>query len=157
MIKIDLLKNHPETIPHLAKMWLELLGQHWVPEVTLAQAEQKFHDHLNEDKLPLAFVALENNKLVGMCCLRVNDGIREELKPWLGSLIVDQSYQNRGIGQQLMDTVKMQAKHMGYNVLYLQTFDKTLPQYYQRHGWREIGKDILKSHPVTLMSTVLQL
>ncbi len=154
-MKIDLLKNHPEMISSLAKIWYELLGQHWVPEVTLASIEQKFRAHLNEDILPLAFVAIENKKPIGMCALRENDGVREELRPWLGSLIVDKHCQNRGIAKQLIDVVKAQARCMAFNELYLLTFDKTLPQYYQRHGWKNIGTDILKSHPVTIMSISL--
>lgn len=155
MVMIELLKNHPDVIPDLAKIWHELLGQRWVPDVKLEDAEQKFRAHLNEEKLPLAFVALENDKPIGMCALRENDGIREELKPWLGSLIVDKRYQNQGIGKQLIDVVKTYAKDMGFGELYLLTFDPTLPQYYQRHGWQNIGVDILKSHPVTVMSIAL--
>ncbi len=150
-MKIDLLKNHPDSISDLAKMWHELLGQQWAPDVKLEDAEQKFRAHLNEDKLPLAFVALEDNQPIGMCALRVTDGVREELKPWLGSLIVDKAYQGRGIGRKLMETVKACAKKMGFNTLYLLTFDATLPQYYQRCGWETIDTDMLNSRPVTVM------
>jgi len=155
MITIELLKNHPDAISSLAKIWHELLGQRWAPDVQLEDVEQKFYTHLNEAKLPLALVALANDKPIGMCALRENDGIREELKPWLGSLIVDKRYQNRGIGKQLMDAMKTYAKNMGFSELYLLTFDLTLPEYYQRHGWKKIGIDVLKSHPVTVMSIIL--
>ena len=33
MIKIDLLKNHPNAIPALANVWHEVLGKIWVPDV----------------------------------------------------------------------------------------------------------------------------
>ena len=32
MIKIDLLKNHPNTIPTLAHIWHEVLDNIWVPQ-----------------------------------------------------------------------------------------------------------------------------
>lgn len=35
MIKIELLKNHPNTIPVLAHIWHEVLGKIWVPDVSV--------------------------------------------------------------------------------------------------------------------------
>ncbi len=35
MIKIDLLKNHPNTIPALAHIWHEVLGKIWMPEIEI--------------------------------------------------------------------------------------------------------------------------
>lgn len=34
-------------------------------------------------------------------------------------------------------------------------FDPTMPEYYERLGWRKIGMDELKSHPVTVMEVEL--
>ena len=151
MIKIELLKQHSTAIPVLAKMWYELLGKIWVPDVPIERVETRFHDHLNDDALPLTLVAFDSQKPVGMCSLRENDGIRPDLIPWLGSLIVDKGNQGRGIGTLLIDATKNKAKDMGFDKLYLFAFDPTIPEYYQRHGWRTIGMDSFKSHDVTLM------
>ena len=152
MAKIALLKHHPETIPALAKMWHELLGKIWVPDVPIERVEARFHDHLNDNALPITFVALENNKPVGMCSLRENDGIRPDLTSWLGSLIVDAASQGQGIGQQLIDATKNKAREMGFDTLYLFAFDPTISEYYGRLGWMNIGMDTFKSHDVTVMS-----
>lgn len=151
MIRIDSLKNHPNVVPCLAKIWHELLCKKWAPEISLEQAEQRFLTHLNDDTLPLTYVAFDQDKTIGMCSLRENDGIRSDLKPWLGSLVVDKAYQGQGIARLLIDEVKMKAKSMHYKSVYLLTFDPTLPDYYQRLGWNKIGMDELKGLPVTVM------
>jgi predicted N-acetyltransferase YhbS len=151
MIKIDLLKNHKDTIPLLAKFWQEVLGRIWVPDVPIERVEQNFLKHLNDDIMPLTFVAFHYDKPVGMCSLRENDGIRPDLKPWLGSLVVDQGYQKQGIGRTLMDMTKQKAVALGFETLYLFAFDPTIPNYYEKLGWRKISTNEFKGHPVTVM------
>ena len=43
MIKIELLKNRPESIPILANIWREVLGQIWMPEIGIEEAESLCH------------------------------------------------------------------------------------------------------------------
>lgn len=151
MIQIDLLKNHPSCIPMLARIWYEVLGQVWVPDVSVTQVEQNFQRHLNSDTLPLTFVAFADQKPVGMCSLRGNDGIRPDLKPWLGSLVVDPEYQGKGIAKMLINSTRQKAVKMGFETLYLFAFDVTIPDYYQSLGWQKTGMDECRSHPVTVM------
>ena len=40
-----------------------------------------------------------------MCSLRGNDGIRPDLTPWLGSLVVHPDYQKQGVGRRLIDAL----------------------------------------------------
>ncbi len=150
MIIIDLLKNHPECITKLAKIWHELLGKIWLPEIGIQEIESGYHDELNDD-LPLAYVALYDNLPVGTCSLQLNDGIRPDLAPWLGDLVVDSAYQKQGIGKMLIDTAKNKARELGFSKLYLFAFDPTLPKYYSNLGWKTIGMDEFKGHPVTVM------
>ena len=95
MIKIDLLKNHPNARPALAYIWHEVLGKIWVPDVPVERVIARFADHLNDQALPITFVALDGDLPVGMCSLRENDGIRPDLTPWLGSLAIDPKYQKQ--------------------------------------------------------------
>ncbi|MES2309979.1 MAG: GNAT family N-acetyltransferase [Verrucomicrobiota bacterium] len=155
MIAIDLLKHSPHMIPRCTEIWHEVLGKTWLPEVPLERVAQRYSDHLNEEILPLTFVAHESNRPVGMCSLRENDGIRPDLTPWLGSLVVDSAYQKQGIGRQLIDTIKNKAKELGFRKLYLFAFDPTIPDYYASLGWNKIGMDEYKGHPVTLMEILL--
>jgi N-acetylglutamate synthase-like GNAT family acetyltransferase len=151
MIEIDLLKNHPGCIQRLSEIWYEVLGKVWIPDVPMERVVERFNEHLNEDSLPLTFVAFEEDVPVGMCSLRINDGLKSELTPWMGSLVIDPVYQRRGIAKILMEATKAKAKELGFEKLYLFAFDPTLPNYYTRHGWKTIGRDEFKTLPVTVM------
>lgn len=155
MIKIDLLKNHPDAIPALANIWHEVLGRIWVPDSPIERVIARFADHLNDQGLPITFVALDGEIPVGMCSLRENDGIRPDLTPWLGSLVVDPKYQKQGIGKMLADATILKAKELDFQKLYLFAFDPTIPDYYERLGWSQICMDEFKSHPVTVMEVEL--
>ena len=153
--KIDLLKNHPHAVTQLAQVWHEVLGKIWVPDVSVERVITRFSDHLNDQALPITFIALDGDLPVGMCSLRNNDGIRPDLTPWLGSLVVDPKYQKQGIGKMLMDAAVLKAKELGYQKLYLFAFDPALPQYYERLAWKKIGMDEFRSHPVKVMEMEL--
>ena len=155
MIKIDLLKHHPDAIPALADIWHELLGKIWVPDVPVERVITRFAGHLNDQALPITFVALDGDLPVGMCSLRDNDSIRPDLVPWLGSLVVDPKYQNQGIGKMLIDVTVLKAKELGFEKLYLFALHPTVTVYYERLGWNKIGMDEFKSHPVTVMEVAL--
>ncbi|WP_028373930.1 GNAT family N-acetyltransferase [Legionella lansingensis] len=154
MITIDFLKYHPECIASLANIWHEVLGKIWLPDVPIARVEDNLHNHLNSEQLPLTFVAFHNDKPVGMCSLRENDGIRPDLTPWLGSLVVSPPYQKQGIARILIDRIKAKAAEMDFKTLYLFAFDATIPDYYARLGWTTIAEDEFKGHPVTVMETM---
>ena len=155
MIEIIPLMSCQQVIPELAQMWYELLGLKWAPGVKVSDVEQRFLNHCNDEKLPLTLVAFKNQQPIGMCSLRENEGIRPELSPWLGSLVVDKHFQNQGIAKLLIDAIKEKAKQKGFSKLYLFTFDKTLPEYYQRLNWEILGIDEFQAKPVTVMECVL--
>jgi len=154
-ITIDFLKNHPQHIERLVQIWHEGIARTWLPDVCVNRVQEKLHEHLNDQSLPLTFIALDGEIPVGMCSLRENDGIRPELMPWLGSLVVDPVYQNQGIGKILIDATKDKAKLLGFSKLYLFAFDPTIPDYYERLGWSKIGMDEFKGHTVTVMEITL--
>lgn len=155
MFKIDLLKNHPQHITKLVQIWHEEIASIWTPDACLNRVQEKLHEHLNDQNLPITFIALDREVPIGMCSLRENDGIRSDLGPWLGSLVVDSQYQNQGIGKMLIDVTLNKARELGFNKIYLCAFDPTIPQYYQRLGWKKIGVDQFKSHTLTVMELML--
>lgn len=136
----------------LAELWYQEISRHWVADASVDRAMANLSKHLNRDQMPLALTALDGSKAAGMACLRETDGIRPGVTPWLGSLVVDPAYRNKGVGQQLIEAVKKQAKNFGYDTLYLLAFDPTIPGWYARLGWQCIGYDELFGHRVTVMS-----
>ena len=156
MITIDLLKNNPTAIHNLVQIWLATLGNPWMPDIPAATIEVWMSEWLNDDIPPLAFIALDGDKSVGMCSLQMNDGIRPDLFPWLGDVCVDPEYQNRGIGKLLVNAAINKTREMGFKNLYLFIFEDALVKYYQKFGWQIIGNDEYEGHSVIVMALSLQ-
>jgi len=150
-ITIELLKYHAHAIPSLAALWQEMLGKIWEPATPYDEIEHWFHEWMN-DRIPLALIALDGTKPVGMCSVQMTDGIRPDLKPWLCDLCVHPAYQNQGIAQRLIEAAQTCARQEHFDTIYLFAPDKTIPNYYARLGWCEIGLDVYKGHPVTVMA-----
>jgi len=155
MIHYGYLKDHAEFIPQLAEIWYEVLGKIWLPNVKIEQVIKNFENHLNKDFLPLTIVAIQGTTPIGMCSLRNTDGIRPDLSPWLGSLIVHPQYQHQGIGKELITRIQNIAKSMNFQQLYLFAFDPTIPEWYIKLNWSIFSMDKFKGHPVTVMSIYL--
>lgn len=154
MIQVDFLKNHPHAIPALANIWHEVLGKVWMPEIRIEEIESLYYEELNRD-MPLTYIALDGEIPVGSSTLELNGGIRPDLGPWIGDLVVDPKYQKQGIGKMLIGVTIEKAKELGFEKLYLFAFDPTIPEYYQGLGWKKIGMNEFKSHPVTVMEVWL--
>jgi len=154
-IKIAYLKEYQEYVPALGQ-WSFDTWSKFNPTSTRKGQIEKFKAHCNIDTLPLTLVALdEMDRLLGMCSLRESDGIRPDLTPWLASLFVVPSHRNKKIAEKLIAATKRVAKEMGFDILYLLTFESSLNAYYARHGWELIGNDKLNEHPVSVMETKL--
>lgn len=154
-IVIKNLLDCQEHIGVLAELLYQEIGRHWVPGASIERANDRLLTHLNRDQMPLALVALDGDNPVGMACLRETDGIKPGVCPWLGSLVVNPEYRARGVGQKLIDAVKSQARQFGHETLYLLAFDPTIPGWYEKLGWQDLGYDELLGHRVTVMSIPL--
>lgn len=88
---------------------------------------------------------------MGMVSLRLNNGIRPELFPWLESFYVDKQHRGKGIGEKLVTEIKSKAEQLYYKELFLLTYEATLPDWHASLAWQEIGKDSLFNNPVTVM------
>lgn len=151
-IEIKPLVECQEHITALATLWYEEISRHWVNDASIDKAKIRLLSHLNNDKMPMAVVAIYNGHPIGMACLRETDGIRPEVTPWLGSLVVNPDFRGNKIGETLIESIKKLAKKMGYNTLYLLAFDLTIPSWYAKLGWIDIGVDELFGHQISVMS-----
>jgi len=155
MIKIDILKNHPNAIPELAHIWHEVLGKIWFPELEVQEIESLTYDELNHQDETTSFIALCGEIPVGFCTFKLKEEFRPDLGPWLADVVVAPKHQKQGIGKMLVDVAVMKAKELGFEKLYLFAFDPTISEYYKRLGWKKIGMDEFKFHPVTVMEMIL--
>ncbi|UCZ74079.1 GNAT family N-acetyltransferase [Dickeya zeae] len=95
------------------------------------------HHSMDKSALPLTFVALAGDQLVGTVGLWRCDLIsRQDLTPWLAALYVDERYRDRGLGADLQRFVIEFSRERGFDSLYLYA---SFSGYYERHGWRYIG------------------
>lgn len=152
-IIIKKLKDHPETITSLVDIWHKGLG-HWLPEVTLQEINQWYQEWTN-DTLPMAYVAFDGDIPAASFSLQLNDGVRPDLSPWLGDLIVSEPYRNCGIGKLLIKHAMKKTKEMGFSRLYLFTFDEELINFYSKIGWSILGSDTYANRDVIIMNIAL--
>lgn len=95
------------------------------------------HSLCKEDKLPQTFIAVIDEKVVGMYQIAVSDDLycRPDIYPWLINVYVDEQYRGKGICKKLMETVRENAKTIGIKELYLYTKHIGL---YEKFGWQFI-------------------
>lgn len=122
-----------------------------MPSTTPEDINAWYQGWLN-DILPLAYVALDDGNLVGSFSLQWTDGVRPDLSPWLGDLVIAPAYRCQGIGKQLVNFAVQKTKAFGFFKLYLFTFDKRLKAYYSNLGWKMISEDTYDNKPVIVMS-----
>lgn len=151
-MNIKLLGECPHLIPNLSQLWFDEIGKIWIPDASVERAMQHFENHTNLSSLPMTFVAMDGEQVVGMCSLRHDDGLGDEMTPWLGGLIVAPLYRGKGIGEQLVNVIKACAYQIGYDRLYLLTLDKTIPTWYSKLGWKTISENKLYHHEVKVMT-----
>jgi len=160
-IKIEKLKSHPELVRFLAHLMFREFG-YFFPDETEEEFEDVFQHRLNENRLPIAFVALEHGQFVGTFSLRENDPVlakkfspplQENYSPWVGSVFVLPEKRKRGIGQILMERAKQETKKLGFRHLYLFTTDKE--QWYVKLGFQTIEKSFLGKTPVAIMGCAI--
>ena len=78
---------------------------------------------LNTDRLPQTFVAIINNKPVGMYQLSMCEDLesRPDIYPWVINVFVDKEYRGQNVCRELMNTVTENARKAGLNEVYLYT------------------------------------
>lgn len=154
--KIVYLADHSEMVPTCAAWAFNTWGK-YNSSYTLDKRIKSFSEHCNKDQLPLTIIALNREHTpVGMSSLRSNDGIRPDLSPWLGSVYVEPAYRNRGIAGQLVRQTHCIAQELGIETIYLLTYESTLPTWYSKLGWTEMGKDVCHGNPVDVMQIELK-
>jgi N-acetylglutamate synthase-like GNAT family acetyltransferase len=153
-VEISYLIEYPEYIPQLAQ-WLFEEWDSILDEKTVEVRIKKLNAHLNQDQLPIAWVAHANGKVLGTAALRVHDleGC-EELTPWLGGVFVGPQFRRQGIGAELCAVVEDEARARAIETLYLFTLDKQA--WYSRLGWSMFTPCVWHERPGNIMRKQLQ-
>ena len=84
-----------------------------------------------EDTIPITFIAVDNDILVGTVGLWRGDLLsRQDLYPWLSALFVNPECRNQNIGMKLQNFIVEYCKRQKYEEIYLYT---DLDNYYEKN------------------------
>jgi len=105
--------------PHHAEQVTDWLWQEFGSPDSRAFFASVVASSQQQGALPLTFIALEGDRLVGTVGLWRCDLIsRQDLWPWLAALYIDESQRGRGLGGQLQRHVIDYARACGFDRLY---------------------------------------
>jgi len=82
------------------------------------------------------YVYVENGSIVGCAALHIFWKDLAEIK----SIAVEEDYQKRGIGKQLIQKCLEEGKALGISRLFVLTY---IPEFFERMGFKLIDKDLL--------------
>lgn len=123
--------------PQYAGQVTDWLWQAFGPEQPRAFFADIVAHSLTPGALPLTFIALEDETLLGTVGLWRCDLIsRQDLTPWLAALYIDEPARGKGLSGLLQQHVTDAAREYGFEALYLYSACR---DYYERFGWGYIG------------------
>lgn len=98
--------------------------------------DQEFNKYANKKGVncnysPFAFVAKENDKVVG-----VITGHSYYKEVHISELVVYEQYRNKDVGTQLVETVKNFYKNKGFENINLTTYEFQAPEFYKKCGFK---------------------
>lgn len=131
-VEIDLLVNHLE----FKEKVIEWLNDGFGGENSREFYKGIINNSLRDKYLPITFVAIENNELVGTVGVWRGDLLsRQDLYPWISALVVHKNYRNKGIGKVLQQYALNYCSSLNFKEAYLYT---DIENYYEKSAWRDI-------------------
>lgn len=127
---------------------------HLSPGQTLDERRAKVQGKMNVDRVPIAFVALDDDGgIVGTASLIFDDLEDDPRNPWLASVYVPPAHRQRGIASALVSAVEAAARRIGYDRLYL--FTTSAAALYERLGWTALERRDYRGEHIQIMEKSL--
>ncbi|CAN5796482.1 GNAT family N-acetyltransferase [soil metagenome] len=124
------------------------------PGETLAQRLIRVRGKMNVDRVPIAFVALDDaGGIVGTASLLFDDLEGDPRNPWLASVFVPAEQRGQGIASALVPVVERTAQRLGYTRLYL--FTTSAADLYSRLGWQAREQLAYRGERIQVMDKAL--
>lgn len=108
------------------------------PEVTLRRVREHLGVIVSSDRHSL-LVAEKDGNLVGYCSVHWLP-MMSQLEGFISELFVAASHRGEGVGTELLEAVKAEARTRGCGRLHLENFrtkDSYVRSYYAKQGWHE--------------------
>jgi GNAT superfamily N-acetyltransferase len=132
------LQHRPDAIPTCARWAFDTWGGGQAADA--AALAQRWRQDLAAPGLPLRWVALDGDTVLGMAALLADDlPARPDLFPWLGDVFTAPAARGRGVASALVHHVEAEAAALGHRRLYL--FTDAAESLYARLGWHALGPD----------------
>ena len=148
-MNIDYLAEHPAFIPALS-LWFLREWQDYYGDKTWQDVAGTFDERLNISRLPLALVAFEEDRPLGVISLLEESiNTRQHLTPWLGGLYVREDARRHGIGKQLIEAAVGEARKLGVEQLYIGI--RKAEDYYLKLGWASVERMDYYGEDITIM------
>jgi GNAT superfamily N-acetyltransferase len=154
-MRIEFLKDNPEYVYQIAELIFKEWG-HLRLNVTIDRYLNAIENRLNTEKTPLTIIAkTENGELIGFASLIDSDmDINKDLTPWISGVYVIAEHREKGAGSAIVKRLEQIATDLGFNELYLFTYDKE--NFYSNLLWVKIKTDLYLNHQVTIMTKKLK-
>lgn len=149
-VRIAHLADHPHHLAVLAA-WHQAQFGYLNPSVTIEERTQRLRASAQKGGLPVTFVAVCEDQLLGSASLLLRTVTHPHLSPWLSSVYVAPGYRDRGIGSALVRHAVQAAAGMGINKVYL--FTPNSEALYSRLGWKVVEQAEYQGHRLTIMCT----
>ena len=147
------LADYPQFIPELAEAffreWNAMDGR------SLRDNENQLRANLQRDRLPISFVAVEQDDWIGTVSVDLSDFPGPaHLSPWLACLYVKEAHRRQGLGRKLVLHTLDFARAQRIPKLYLWNHAKE--SLYLPLGWINAGTFLNVGHSMTLMEFPLE-
>lgn len=163
-VSVELLKDHPEHIDTLCKMWHDVLGKKNYPDFDAIKdtyTNDVLKNQLRSDELPLALIALLHGKPIGLCALRPTcipkvgavpwSDEHPDKKPWF-AIFVAAACQQQGVGKHLLqETMRYAQTKFGFDRAFVVPDDAELEALYIKKGCTKIADTTLRDKPAPVL------
>jgi len=134
-MKIELLADHPDVIPELARWYISQWGPYYGRNGP-GDAHADLEARCNRETLPIGLVAIEDRRVLATAA--VGCDASAHLTPSVIGMLVEQNHRGRGIGSALLKTCSDITRKLGYRHLYIST---SVPgNSLIEMGWQEVGQ-----------------
>lgn len=122
--------------PEQLERFIEFFVRHWHNEALYRDCLTACMN--SDSRLPQWYLLVNHaDEIIGGAGLITNDFIsRMDLMPWLCALYIEEPYRGNAFGAQLIEYVKAETGHLGYDRLYLCTDHAN---YYEKYGFEYLG------------------
>jgi GNAT superfamily N-acetyltransferase len=149
MQQISDYRDHQNFGPTIAdriwNAWWKDAGLH------LSDVTHHLTEMVDDRSLPIAFVAHDEGDYLGSAFLIDCDlEERQQYKPWVAAVWVEEAQRKRGIGRSLVEEATKAAAKLGYSVSYI-CCHRDLEVFYNAFGWSVLERDV-GPHKLSILS-----